>query len=263
MFKEVLEFINNNHGVSILIASLSAFISAIAVAVAIYYNSRTQRQYKESRKPQLSMRLDNYNGFLYLFIQNAGGTAAKEISAKIIAIENNGFQNELCLDALFEQSFELYPQETTQGRVAFWGGSISEPDVFPTVSLNVNYKIPGVKKKQSYSRKVTFSKYFDTKVLADVNINLKEIEDSLDTTTRAAVRIANYLDGCQVAPFDKLNILANKSLQNDMCSAFEKAQREPIKDRTTTITFALKRVDEINSDDRQPIAPKKGAPHDE
>lgn len=35
---------------------------------------------------------------------------------------------------------------------------------------------------------------------------------------KANLRTANYLDGCQVAPFDELNILARKSLHDDLQS---------------------------------------------
>lgn len=242
---DIIKFLNDNSGLSVIIASLSTLVSVITVSVAIYYNNKNQKQYKESKKPQLSMRLDNYDGMLYLFIQNTGGTAAKEINVSVKSIERNGSNNELFLDSIFNESFELYPQETTQGRVSFWGATIGAPDVFPVISLNVKYKIPGNKKPITYQRTVTFSKYYDTKIFADVNVDSKQIEDSLDTTTRAAVRIANYLDGHQVAPFDKLNLLANKSLQNDLCSAVETAKRDLIKDRTTTIRFSFnKNIDD-------------------
>lgn len=35
---------------------------------------------------------------------------------------------------------------------------------------------------------------------------------------KANLRTANYLNGCQVAPFDELNILAHKSLHDDLQS---------------------------------------------
>lgn len=38
---------------------------------------------------------------------------------------------------------------------------------------------------------------------------------------RANLRTANYLDGCQVVPYDELNILAHKSLHDDLKSAKE------------------------------------------
>ena len=35
---------------------------------------------------------------------------------------------------------------------------------------------------------------------------------------KAILRTANYLNGCQVAPFDELNIFAHKSLYDDLQS---------------------------------------------
>lgn len=35
---------------------------------------------------------------------------------------------------------------------------------------------------------------------------------------KANLRTANYLNGCQVAPFDELNILTHKSLYDDLQS---------------------------------------------
>jgi len=54
----------------------------------------------ERQKPLLSMRLDNYGHYLFLFIQNTGGTVAEEIKITIKAIENNN-SVQLDLDGLF------------------------------------------------------------------------------------------------------------------------------------------------------------------
>jgi hypothetical protein len=70
--KEILKILNNNNGVSIPIASGATSFSAIAVVVALCYNAKTQNQYKKSLEPQLNIRMDKYNGMLYLLVQNIG-----------------------------------------------------------------------------------------------------------------------------------------------------------------------------------------------
>lgn len=218
--KETLEFLNNNTGISILIASISALISAIAVGVALYFNCKTQSQHKKGLEPQLSMRVDKYDGMLYLLIQNTGRTAALNIKINVNSIEDNGSQG-LNLDTLLSQPFELYPNETIQAMVAISGENMVTGALYPKITVDVSYYIYGGKKEVQYTRTVTFSKIYDTKVFADVNIDLRDVESSLKATARAAVRTANYLDGVQVTVSDELNILAGKSIKNDMCSAIE------------------------------------------
>lgn len=218
--KEILDFLNQNNGISILIASLSALISAIAVGVALYFNVKTQYQHKKSLEPQLSMRGEKYKGVLYLLVQNTGRTAAQNIKIDVKSIENNG-SNELILDDLFSQSYDLYPNETIQAMVAISEENVDTGNLYPKITVNVSYCIYGTKMKVQYTRTVTFSKVYDAKIFADVNMDLKDVESSLKATARAAVRTANYLDGNQVTVFDELNILAGKSLKNDMCSAIE------------------------------------------
>jgi len=239
--KEILIFLNSNGGVSIIIASVSTLISAIAVGVALYFNFKTQNQQKKSLEPQLSMRIDKYNSILYLLVQNTGRTAAQSIKINVKSIENNG-SNGLMLDDLFSQSYELYPNETIQAMVAISGENVTTGILYPKITVGVSYHIYGTKTKVQYPRTVTFSKVYDTKVFADINMDLKNVESSLMASARAAVRTANYLDGNQVAVFDELNILAGKSLQNDMCSAIESDKKEIVKDRTTTIEESLSKM---------------------
>lgn len=67
-------------------------------------------------------------------------------------------------------------------------------------------------------RTVIFSPSYDEKIYGDFNIDLRELNKNMDVMAKANLRTANYLDGCQVAPFDKLNILAHKSLHDDLQS---------------------------------------------
>lgn len=218
--KEIIEFLNQNNGISILIASLSALISAIAVGTALHFNIKVQNQHKKSLEPQLSMRGEKYDGFLYLLVKNTGRTAAEKIKIDVTSIENNG-SDELMLDDLFSQSYDLYPSETIQAIVAISGENVATGNLYPKIALDVSYNIYGTRTKIQYARTVTFSKIYDAKIFADVNMDMNDIEASLEATARASVRTANYLDGNQVAAFDKLNIVAGKSLKKDMCSAIE------------------------------------------
>lgn len=47
---------------------------------------------------------------------------------------------------------------------------------------------------------------------------MREFNKNMDVMAKANLRTANYLNGCQVAPFDELNILAHKSLYDDLQS---------------------------------------------
>jgi hypothetical protein len=146
------------------------------------------------------------------------------------------------LDGLFSQSFELYPNETIQAKLAISGENIAIATLYTKITAKVSYHIYGTKTKVHYDRTITFSEVYDTKVFYDVNMDLKELESSLKDNTKETVRTANYLDGNQVAVFDELNIIAGKSLQNDISSAIESTKKEIIKDRTKTIEEYLSKI---------------------
>lgn len=61
----------------------------------------------------------------------------------------------------------------------------------------------------------------------------------MGSVARASVRIANYLDGRQIASFDELNILANKSLYNDIVTAIKTKEEIPVLKRQEAIHEAL------------------------
>jgi len=241
--KEIVDFLNQNNGIAILITSVSTLISAIAVVIALYFNVLTRNQHKKSLEPQLSMRGETYKSMLYLLIQNTGRTAAENIKIDVKSIENNG-SNVLLLDDLFSQTYDLYPNEKIQAMVAISEENIVTGNLYPMITANVSYYIYGTKTKIQHSRTVTFSKQYDIKIFADVNVDLKDVESSLKATARSAVRTANYLDGNQVTVFDELNILAGKSLKNDMYSAIESTKKEIIKDRTATIDECMSKMHE-------------------
>lgn len=156
-------------------------------------------------------------GHLMLRVTNTGRSAAKDVLIEIKRIENNGDRNELELDDLFGKEIELYPNESTQGRIAFWGATICS-SAFPKINIDIRYK-KGVTGEQVHiERTIIFSPLYDEKIYGDFNIDLRELNKNMDVMAKANLRTANYLDGCQVAPFDELNILAHKSLHDDLQS---------------------------------------------
>lgn len=229
---------NNNSIIAVYIAAISALIAAITAIAAISSNRQNRKQYEESIQPQLSMSLLQYGTYLYLKIKNTGKLPAKNIKITLDKIVDNGGFDEFIPDALFNNEFELYPEEIVQGKVAMQGGDVAH-QMFPQISITIFYSGDG-KKLYSYSRTVTYQSAYSEKIVTDVCMDTSSIEDSLDSAMRAIVRMANYLDGRQVAPFDKLSILANQSLRNDLLAAAQKPE-EPTKTREDTITEARDR----------------------
>ena len=140
-----------NITIQTVVSILAAFISLIAVIVSIYYNHKNNKQYLKSLDPLLSFKLLELKKELYLRITNTGKSAANDISIKIIKIENNGDRNELNLDTLFDKKFELYPDESTQGRIAFWGETICS-SAFPKIDITIRYR-KGITGKQAFDKR--------------------------------------------------------------------------------------------------------------
>lgn len=115
--KPVFEFICSHiQELSLMIAVISVFIAAITAVAAFMANHQNKKQYKESVQPQLSMSLVEFNSFLYLRVKNTGKSAARNIEIRVNGIRNNGSSDKLFLDDLFNGEFELYPEETVQGK---------------------------------------------------------------------------------------------------------------------------------------------------
>lgn len=223
-----------NLNIQTVISIFAAVISLFSVIVSIYYNHKTNKQYLRSQDPLLSFKLVEFKNEIFLRITNTGKSAAKEVKIKVIKIENNGERNELSLDSLFENRFELYPEETTQGRIAFGGESICA-HAFPKIHIVVQYEKSITRKKVNIERTVIFTPSYDNKIYGDFNIDLRELNKSVDVMARANLRTANYLDGCQVAPFDELNLLAHRSLHDDLKSVKEGENSSTVKERTQVI----------------------------
>lgn len=199
---------------SLAVAAFAALVSVVSAIIALASNFQNRRQYIDSIQPQLSMSLIENDSELFLRVKNTGKTAAKSISITVHRITNNGTNDRLYLDDLFKGEFELYPEEAVQGLIGTAGRNMST-SIFPTVEISVSYRCGDGKKKCQYDRSVTYFNGHADKISADINMDTSNIESALQSTNRAVVRIANYLDGRQVAAFDDLNILAGHSLQTD------------------------------------------------
>lgn len=217
------------------VSGCEAFVGTVALgALALWQNQTIHRQHIETLEPILSMKLIQLNGILYLVIQNTGLTPAKEIHISVERIENNGSNHNLDLDALFDSTFELYPNEVVQGQVAFSAENIAT-SIFPQLFVKVTYLRPDINQRSTYSRSIIFDNGYAQKIVADVDMDLRTIESDIDCIARAAVRVANYLDGHQVAKFDKLDLLAGRSFQNDIATAIQSKTEEPIVGREASI----------------------------
>lgn len=221
------------------IAGFEAFIGTVSLGfLAFWQNHQTQEQYIESQEPLLSMNLVDENSILYLYIENTGGVEAKDISIKVLNICNNGQNYKLCLDGLFDMAFELYPKEKVKGRIAFSGANIAT-EIFPQIQLKVSYTRADLERKKEYERTVIYNNAFSQSISANMNTENKTIAFDVDKIARANVRIANYLDGHQITKLDNLNILANRSLRNDLVEAIKTKEEIPICDRIQTIDESL------------------------
>lgn len=237
--KEILDYFDTPEKISILISAISALIASVSTVAAIWANIMNRQQYRKSIEPQLSMELVNFNNVLYLQIKNTGKTVATGIRLTPQTLSNNGDNgNEINQGGLFATDFELYPEELVQTEVALCYDTICSR-AFPQLTLLVSYKQFGAKKSVNYTRTITYAPAYNSKILADVNLDTRNIESSLRHISRASVRTANYLDGHQVAEFDELEILSGKSLENDLRAAFNK---EPMKifNREETIEKVVK-----------------------
>lgn len=229
---------------SVFISALAVFVAAISTTVAIIGNCRSQKHYKDSIQPQLSMKLVDYNNKLFLCIKNTGKTPATNITIKPFSIKNNG-DLKLETGKLFDTTFELYPEEAVQDKIAFLGSNILY-SAFPQITVEVSYNAGNNKRKTSYLRTITYHPAYDKKVSAEVKMDTSNIESSLKCISRANLRTANYLDGHQIAPFDEINLLAGKSLENDLKNTFGQA-KSPVVSREDSINKTHRKGENQNA----------------
>ena len=240
------------------IAGFLAFIGTVSLgALALWQNRQIHGQHIETLAPALSMNLISLRGMLYLTIENTGQSEARKIQIKIESIENNGDNAGLMLDDLFSSTFDLFPKETVQGRITLLGLDVAT-QIFPLITVDISYVWLKDSRMENYKRRVIYDNGYAPKTFVDDenNFELGRSASDIDSIARAIVRIANYLDGCQVAKFDELNILAGKSLRNDIVDALKTKEEVPVLSRIKTIEKSLgikrttDRQDEANKEEQ-------------
>lgn len=210
------------------VAGFEAFLGTVALgALALWQNQQIHNQHIDSLEPILSMKLVSYKHILYLVIENTGACEAKEIKINIDNAENirDAKLEHSFLDGLFKEKFELYPHEIVQGRIIPFDFTMAT-EKFPKILVSVSYTRPDINRKKEYSRTVIYNGGYAEKLTAEVNIDNNKIEKELTCAARALVRTANYLDGYQAGHWDELDILSNRSFQNDLASVMDAEKRK-------------------------------------
>ena len=202
-----------------ILSIISMIIAGLSLLITIIFNLINQHQIIKDNEPQLSFSLKELNGMLYLLVYNVGKTKAINIKLNIKKINNNNGR-ELLLDDLFKNTFELYPDEQVQGIIAIYGENISN-HVFPNIDVDISYKKDHIFRKVHYSRKIYFSAAIDKKIVVNMDSNLKNIENNINKLHKATLRLANYFDGCEVAPFDELNLVPGRHFQEELVDALD------------------------------------------
>lgn len=239
MNSNFVNFLTENNQLFIIIFSgISSTVAAIALIVSIVSNIVTKKQYKKSLEPQLSMKLECFDNDLYLLIENTGKSPAFNISIVLNKIENNGEFNVDKSRILFAQNFDLFPNEEVQDYINVYGKNMVV-DAFPVVYLNVSYENnKGAYVK--YTRTVNYCRAYNKKVYADVNIDLNETNRNLKSISRASLRTANYFDGKNLASFDEIDVLSDRSLKDDFIDILNGATKSNVLSREETLDEALK-----------------------
>lgn len=218
-----------------ILSTISMIIAGLSLLITIIFNLINQHQIVKDNEPQLSFCLKELNGMIYLLVHNVGKTKAIDIKLNIKKINNNNGR-ELLLDDLFKNTFELYPDEKVQGIIAIYGENISN-HVFPNIDADITYKKDHIFRRVHYKRKIFFTASADSKIIVNTNYDLQEIEDNISKLHKATLRLANYFDGCEVAPFDELNLIPGRHFQEELVDALDgkktakKSREECIKER--------------------------------
>ena len=204
-----------------ILSTISMIIAGLSLLITIIFNLINQHQIVKDNEPQLSFCLKELNGMIYLLVHNVGKTKAIDIKL---------------LDDLFKNTFELYPDEKVQGIIAIYGENISN-HVFPNIDADITYKKDHIFRRVHYKRKIFFTASADSKIIVNTNYDLQEIEDNISKLHKATLRLANYFDGCEVAPFDELNLIPGRHFQEELVDALDgkktakKSREECIKER--------------------------------
>ena len=209
-----------------IISIASMIVSICAVTVSIYYNHKNHVQYLKSLEPSLTFKFFELDSRLFLKTINSGKSAAKDISIKILEIENNGENDsDFIFDKYQENKFDLYPGESTQDAITYWRKTLSN-NSFPKIYIEVKYRNPISDKQIIFKRNVLFSPSYDNKIYCEINnADFDKINDSIYAIARANIRTANYLDGNKICAFDELDIISDRNLRDDLFRSKFKTRR--------------------------------------
>lgn len=193
-----------------MVEKISVVISAITLIILLI------NQYKlmKDNEPQLSFSLRSINNVLYLNVKNNGKTKAKSVRIIINKMYNNG-ENGIQEDQIFQIPFELASQEEIQGMIGYIGETISN-HVFPYIDIKVIYDKPHFIKRVKYERQVFYYASTEKRVFVDTGWDLNSIKEDLNNIHKSTLRLANYFDGNEVAPFDELSIVSENHFQKDL-----------------------------------------------
>lgn len=193
-----------------MIETISVVISAITLIILLI------NQYKmmKDKEPQLLFSLRSIDNILFLKVKNSGLTKAKNIKITIDKIYNNG-GNGLQEDQIFQIPFELSSQEEVQGMIAILGESLSN-HVFPYIDIKVKYDKPHFIKKVKYDRQVFYYSSAENRISVDTGLNFRNIDHNVNNIHKSVLRLANYFDGNEVAPFDELDLLSSNHFTKDI-----------------------------------------------
>lgn len=193
-----------------MVEIIAVIISGISLLIVIINQFKMIRD----KEPQLSFSLRSINNFLYLRVRNSGLTKAKNIRITIIKIYNNG-NGGIQEDQIFQIPFELASQEEVQGMIGFLNESISNHP-FPYIDIKVCYDKPHFIKKVKYERQVFYYASVEEKICVDTGLDLRNIDHNINNIHKSTLRLANYFDGNEIAPFDELNIVSDNHFQKDL-----------------------------------------------
>lgn len=189
---------------------IAVVISAISLLIVIV----NQFKMIKDKEPQLSFNLRSIDGILYLRVRNSGLTKAKNIRIIINKIYNNG-SNAIQEDQIFQIPFELASQEEVQGMIGFLVESISNHP-FPYIDIKISYDKSHFVKKVKYERQVFYYASAEEKLSVDTGLDLRSIDHNINNIHKSTLRLANYFDGNEIAPFDELNIISSNHFQKDL-----------------------------------------------
>lgn len=214
-----------------MVEIIAVVISGISLLIVII----NQFKMIKDKEPQLSFNLRSINVFLYLRVRNSGLTKAKNIRITIIKIYNNG-DSGIQEDQIFQIPFELAAQEEVQGMIGFLNESISNHP-FPYVDIKVCYDKPHFIKRVKYERQVFYYASVEEKLSVDTGLDLRSIDHNINNIHKSTLRLANYFDGNEIAPFDELNIVSSNHFPKDLKNVKEgknstvKSRKEVIESR--------------------------------